>query len=231
MTEPDDQFTGSEAQESTPCHSDRHIEVDIGNGRDDDSIDDGSIADDGKAADAKTADAGKRNKQMILSQKGRKKLDTNTPAKEMVEILKQNASLRKQQYEEKTIQQNKVHKIPSVLETMDDTDMFFLSMAKMTKKLPKVEQARIKLALSNSVLSAEIKCNEQLILSTSPNQTFTQHNPTRQQSYTPLTSASDNLSYASDYSNSAENNYYERPTILEMVSLPNITQYNTNDMT
>lgn len=56
MTEPDDQFTRSEAQESTPCHSDRHIEVDIGNGRDD-----GSIAD-GKAADAETADAGKRYK-------------------------------------------------------------------------------------------------------------------------------------------------------------------------
>lgn len=231
MTEPDDQFTGSEAQESTPCHSDRHIEDDIGNGRDDDSIDDGSIADDGKAADAETADAEKRYKQMKLSQKGRKKLDTNRPAKEMVEIyiinnyiIKQNASLRKHQYEEKIIQQNKVHKIPSVLETMDDTDMFFLSMAKMTKKLPKVEQARIKLALSNLVLSAEIKCNEQLILSTSPNQTFTQHNPTRQQSYTPLTSASDNLIYASDYSNSAENNYYERPTILEMVFLPNITQ-------
>ena len=31
----------------------------------------------------------------------------------------------------------------------------------MTKQLPKFEQAQIKLALSNSVLSAEIKCNRE----------------------------------------------------------------------
>lgn len=48
----------------------------------------------------------------------------------------------------------------NVLQNMDDTDMFFLSMSNMTKRLPKVEQARIKLALSNSVLSAEVRCNE-----------------------------------------------------------------------
>lgn len=39
--------------------------------------------------------------------------------------------------------------------------MFFLSMSRMTKQLPKFEQAKIKLALSNSVLSAEIKCNRE----------------------------------------------------------------------
>ena len=34
---------------------------------------------------------------------------------------------------------------------MDETDMFFLRMAKMTKTLPPLEQAKIKLQLSNSV--------------------------------------------------------------------------------
>lgn len=49
----------------------------------------------------------------------------------------------------------------SLLKTLDDTDMFFLSMSRMAKQLPKVEQAQIKLALSNSVLSAELKYNQQ----------------------------------------------------------------------
>ncbi|KAK9736384.1 hypothetical protein QE152_g12537 [Popillia japonica] len=45
------------------------------------------------------------------------------------------------------------------LETLDDTDLFFLSMSIITKKLPKTEQVQIKLALSNSVLSAELRAN------------------------------------------------------------------------
>lgn len=44
-------------------------------------------------------------------------------------------------------------------ETLDDTDLFFLSMSIITKKLPKTEQVQIKLALSNSVLSAELRAN------------------------------------------------------------------------
>lgn len=43
----------------------------------------------------------------------------------------------------------------------------------MTKQLPIVEQAQIKLALSNSVLSAEVKCNEQSYFTTlTQNQKF-----------------------------------------------------------
>lgn len=57
--------------------------------------------------------------------------------------------------------QSQASKIPSFLESLDETDMFFLSMSRMAKKLPKLEQSQIKLALSNSVLSAEIRYNNQ----------------------------------------------------------------------
>jgi hypothetical protein len=43
-------------------------------------------------------------------------------------------NLRQRRYEEKT-----------TIRDMDETDMFSLSMAKMTKKLPSLEQAKIKL--------------------------------------------------------------------------------------
>lgn len=55
-----------------------------------------------------------------------------------------------------------VIKTSNQFEILDDMDMFFLSMSRMTKQLPKFEQAQIKLALSNSVLSAAIRCNQEL---------------------------------------------------------------------
>ncbi|BES89343.1 Hypothetical protein NTJ_02151 [Nesidiocoris tenuis] len=58
------------------------------------------------------------------------------------------------------------------LEGLDDMDLFFLSMARMTKKLPVLEQARIKLELSNLVLSAEIQ-----------NQQSSSSNPYRKHDY------------------------------------------------
>ena len=47
------------------------------------------------------------------------------------------------------------------IRNMDETDMFFLSMAKMTKKLPSLEQAKNKLQLSQAVLQAQIALEEQ----------------------------------------------------------------------
>ncbi|XP_050421614.1 transcription factor Adf-1-like [Adelges cooleyi] len=86
---------------------------------------------------------------------------TDGQAQQVVElILKENLNLRKRQYDGKCVRQE-VPKTNSQYENLDDTDMFFLSMAKMTKRLPTVEQAQIKLALSNSVLSAEIIYNQQ----------------------------------------------------------------------
>ena len=60
---------------------------------------------------------------------------------QMVNVMKENPYLRQRRYEEKT----------TIWDT-DETDMFFLSMAKMTKKLPSLEQAKIKLQLRQAVL-------------------------------------------------------------------------------
>lgn len=56
--------------------------------------------------------------------------------------------------------ENKINFLKSsrqVYENMDEIDLFFLSMSRMTKKLPKIEQVKIKLAVSNTVLQAELK--------------------------------------------------------------------------
>ena len=68
---------------------------------------------------------------------------------QIVNVMKENSYLRQRRHEEKTIRD------------MDETDMFFLSMAKMTKKLPSLEQAKIKLQLSQAALQAQIALEEQ----------------------------------------------------------------------
>jgi len=68
-------------------------------------------------------------------------------------IMKEKAAIRKMKREKKIIKP----KVPTVFENMDETDIFFLSIYKMTKQLPQVEQAKIKLLLSNSVLQPEIR--------------------------------------------------------------------------
>lgn len=79
----------------------------------------------------------------------------------MVDILKENSTLKKRRFEDKSVRSDSGLSKTYFLQSLDDTDMFFLSMSKMTKQLPKIEQSRIKLGLSNSVLSAEIRSNEQ----------------------------------------------------------------------
>ncbi|PSN31944.1 hypothetical protein C0J52_21413 [Blattella germanica] len=75
----------------------------------------------------------------------RKKLArSDNPIYQIVDVMKENASFRKFTYEKHSTE-------------MDDNDMFFLSMAKMTKTLPPLEQAQIKLQLSNSVLETQIR--------------------------------------------------------------------------
>lgn len=79
--------------------------------------------------------------------------------------MKENAASRNAKQEEKIMKP----KLPTVFENMDETDIFFLNMSKMTTPLPPVEQAKIKLLLSNSVLQAEIRntSNQTASLSTS----------------------------------------------------------------
>jgi len=64
--------------------------------------------------------------------------------------MKKNSYLRQRRRKENT-----------TIWDMDETHMFFLSMAKMTKKLPSLEQAKIKLKLSQAVLQAQIALEEQ----------------------------------------------------------------------
>ena len=68
---------------------------------------------------------------------------------QMVNVMKENSYLRQRRHEEKT-----------TIRDMDETDTFFLSMAKMTNQLPSLEQAIIKLHLSQAVLKAQIALEE-----------------------------------------------------------------------
>lgn len=74
-----------------------------------------------------------------------------------------NTVLNKQKIQKRItpeIPSNFVQKSQVFETTIDETDMFFLSMSKMVKKLPINEQSPIKLILSNAVLSAEMRCNQ-----------------------------------------------------------------------
>lgn len=143
INEPDDLSEGSE-EENILCRSEQN-ERSI-----QDADDEATLSN--AAADERYYEHIKRNKKQ--------KQNTGTPtAQQLVEILKENSTRRKRLYGEKCIRQE--HKTTNQFENLDDMDMFFLSMSRMTKQLPKFEQAQIKLALSNSVLSAEVRCNQE----------------------------------------------------------------------
>lgn len=67
------------------------------------------------------------------------------PAQEMVQIMKENAAMRKKRYQEQ----------PKM--DLDETDMFYLSMAKTVKRLPPIEQANIRMQFCELVSKAEIR--------------------------------------------------------------------------
>lgn len=94
-------------------------------------------------------------------------------------------------------------------------------MAKMSKQMPKYEQAQIKLALSNSVLSAELRLNQHSSEHNSQNQMQTQsfyfQSPSSADSINPITSPSDYSSLDNEYLTNVE-----RPTLVEMTSLSNV---------
>nr|CAD7457489.1 unnamed protein product [Timema tahoe] len=70
---------------------------------------------------------------------------------QMVKIMRENSTLRRIRHEEK--------KISSL--DLDDTDMFFLSLAKTAKTLPPLELAKVKLQVSQAVLQTQIAVGEQ----------------------------------------------------------------------
>lgn len=149
----------------------------------------------------------KSNEAVETLKRFKKQKQNTTPAGQLVKIIKESSALRKRQHEEK-----KTHQA-SVLGTLDDTDLFFLSMSRMMKQLPKVEQSQIKLQLSNSVLSAEIRCNQQSFsltpypCSIQPQSFASSPSPALSQEYS-----------SGEYSTIPETN--NRMTVLEMVSLP-----------
>jgi hypothetical protein len=67
-----------------------------------------------------------------------------TPAEEMVQIMKQNAELRKS-------------KILKKQADLDDSDMFYLSMSKAAKTLPEIAQASVRMEVSKLVSEAQIR--------------------------------------------------------------------------
>lgn len=74
-------------------------------------------------------------------------------------------------------------------------------MSKITKKLPKYEQAQIKVALSNSVLSAEASINQYQSQHSLQNQNQTQ----TQSYYSTSPASSGQASMSSDYSSLGNN--------------------------
>ncbi|CAI6372674.1 unnamed protein product [Macrosiphum euphorbiae] len=88
----------------------------------------------------------------------------------------------------------------------------------MTKQLPKIEQSRIKLGLSNSVLSAEIRTNEQSYFGTPGYSCYPQQQSISSESSTiqPTTSPS----YYSSGEHSTTSAQHQRQSLLEMASLP-----------
>ncbi|XP_012135376.1 uncharacterized protein LOC105661843 [Megachile rotundata] len=157
--EPEDLSEGSEAEENTLRQLERGpIDLDTENER----VQDNQAADDEAALNDESVE--KYYDTTKVLRKKNQKLRIDNPAEHMVQILKESSALRKRQYEGKSTRPQTA-KTTSLLETLDDTDMFFLSMSRMTKQLPKVEQSQIKLALSNLVLSAEVRCNQQSLSS------------------------------------------------------------------
>lgn len=161
------------------------------------------------------------NNYEAIKKNKKQKSQPITPVQQMVDILKENSALKKRRFEDKSVRSDSDSFKTDFLKNLDDTDMFFLSMSKMTKQLPKIEQSRIKLGLSNSVLSAEIRSNEQSYFGTPGYSCYPQ-----QQSASSISSESSTIqpttsnSYYSSGEHSNTSAQHQRQSLLEMVSLP-----------
>lgn len=154
-----DEYEAQEEEESTTTDSLPKPNPDI-NIENDRHSHTNQAAEDQSAVNNKTETNKSVHETIRLFQNKKQKRPNDSPTHQMVKIMKENSDFRKHRYEQKSMTATASNK-PSFLETLDDTDLFFLSMSRMTKKLPKAEQAQIKLALSNSVLTAELRANNQ----------------------------------------------------------------------
>ncbi len=73
------------------------------------------------------------------------------PAQEIVDIMKQNTAAR----------QNRSTEMQKLPKELDEVEMFYLSMAKTVKRLPKIEQAKIRSKFCYIVSQAEIEMIQQ----------------------------------------------------------------------
>ncbi|KAK4881185.1 hypothetical protein RN001_004504 [Aquatica leii] len=158
---------------------------------------------------------------MKTAEQAKRKETLNTRAHQMVQILKDSSSLRKRTYEYQTTGTN----ISAINNCLDETDMFFLSISQMTKQLPKLVQAQIKLQMSNAVLAAEVDAQKSTYVTHYP-QPFSRS--FQQQSYptaAPSPQVSLLMTSPSSYSSNTRpmtspfncsNEGQERPTLLEL---------------
>lgn len=65
-------------------------------------------------------------------------------AVDMVQIMRENSSMRKESYEKKLSAGH------------DDTELFYLSMAKIAKQLPRSKEAKLRMEVCNKVSEAEL---------------------------------------------------------------------------
>nr|CAD7258744.1 unnamed protein product [Timema shepardi] len=86
-----------------------------------------------------------------IANKKKKRDGGDNDIHKMVKIMRENSTLRRIRHEER--------KISSL--DLDDTDMFFLSLAKTAKTLPPLELAKVKLQVSQAVLQMQIALGEQ----------------------------------------------------------------------
>lgn len=93
----------------------------------------------------------------------------------------------------------RVHKHHSKQQDMDETDLFFLSMSKALKKLPKLDQTKIKLDLHTAISQAEIRDLQRLEEMNVPQQIISQPS-TSQMAQPILLHNTDELNISSYYS-------------------------------
>lgn len=86
-------------------------------------------------------------------------------AGELVDILRENASIRKERNEKKQFSGH------------DDVELFYLSMAKIAKRLPKAKEAKLRMEICNKVSEAELAHLVEIETATQPNTSLNRQTP------------------------------------------------------
>lgn len=90
------------------------------------------------------------NHSLLTTQKGPIKRKKSNYNEEMVEIMRPNATFRREKYEEKAY----MKKFES--SDLNQVELFYLSMAKIAMCLPKAKEAKLRMEVCNKVSEAEL---------------------------------------------------------------------------